>query len=261
VSDSDARTTSTTRTLVFEGAFNARDLGGLTTGDGRRVRTRRIFRSANLQRLTEADVALIHELGLRTVCDLRSDEEQDWTGPGPLLERGKIAHAHHPFFDQTTGHSELHPDDPELRQRLWLERGYERMLEISGAAIADIFRLLAREDAYPLLFHCAAGKDRTGVLSALILRTLGVSDADIIDDYTLSAAQRPSFEVLRAFLADYGVVIDDVSDWDPWQAPPEVMTSTLRILDERWGSDTHYLKAHGVSDAEIAALRNHMLEQ
>lgn len=248
------------RTLVLEGAFNARDLGGFETPDGRTVRTRRIYRTANLQRLTDADVALIHELGIRTVCDLRSDEELDWTGPSPLLERGVIMHAHHPFFDQTTGHSELHPDDPELRQRLWLERGYERMLDISGAAMRDVFGLLTHEESYPLLIHCAAGKDRTGVISALILRALGVADADIVHDYTLSGEQRPAPDVLRAFLADYGVVLDDDSDWDPWQTPPQVMESTLRILDERWGSTEGFLTSIGVSESDIAALRAHMLE-
>jgi len=260
VSDDAISSPFSNRTLVLEGAFNGRDLGGLETRDGRRVRTKRIYRTANLQRLTEPDIELIHELGVRTVCDLRSHEELDWSGPSPLLERGVIAHAHHPFFDQTRGHSELHPDDPELRQRLWLERGYERMLDVSGAAIRDVFGLLAREQSYPLLIHCAAGKDRTGVISALILRSLGVADADITHDYTLSAEQRPDSDVLRTFLADNGVVLDEDSAWDPWQAPPQVMEGTLRVLDERWGSTNGYLESIGVTQADIEALPQNMLE-
>jgi protein tyrosine/serine phosphatase len=120
--------------------------------------------------------------------------------------------------------------------------------------------LLSHEESYPLLIHCAAGKDRTGVITALVLRTLGVADADIVHDYALTGEQRPDPEVLRAFLADYGVVLDEESDWDPWQTPPQVMESTLRILDERWGSTDGYLASIGVTQANIDAVRAHLLE-
>lgn len=248
------------RVLVLEGAFNARDLGGLRAHDGRVVRRRRILRSANLHRLTTADVDLLHELGVRTVFDLRSDDEVRWTGTGPLYERGVVIWQQRAFYGPSIVQTESDMT-PEERRRRWLERGYESMLEIAAPAIADIFARLAEDDTYPLMIHCVAGKDRTGVLSALILRTLGVPDADIVHDYALTAEHRPDDATLREMMADYGIILEERPNFDPWQTPPQVMEATLRVLDERWNGHEGYLRQAGVSDAQLRALRELMLQE
>jgi protein-tyrosine phosphatase len=248
------------RTLVLEGAFNARDLGGFRTRDGYTTRWRRIFRSAHLHRLTTNDIAQLQELGVRTVCDLRSADEISWTGIGPLFEGGTVTHVHHPFFgDSVRNYNDNRPRDIEERRSHWHARGYEDVLRMAGPTIADMFALLADEERYPLFVHCVAGKDRTGVLSALILRILGVPDDEIIDDYALTARTRPPEDLLRKMLQENGVDPDKVRE-DPWQAPPIVMESTLRVIDEQYGSTEGYLSAISVPDEHIAALREIMLE-
>jgi protein-tyrosine phosphatase len=260
VDETHTESVPSSRTLVLEGAFNARDLGGFRTRDGHQTRWRRIFRSAHLHRLTPNDIARIQELGVRTVCDLRSADEISWTGIGPLFEGGMVTHVHHPFFGESVrNYNDRRPTDIEERRAHWHERGYESVLEMAGPTIADMFALLADIEQYPLFVHCVAGKDRTGVLSALILRALGVDDQDIIDDYALTARIRPPEELLRQMLRENGVDPDTVRE-DPWQAPPVVMESTLRIIDEQYGSTEDYLSAIGVPADHLAALREIMLE-
>ncbi|HUG16564.1 MAG TPA: tyrosine-protein phosphatase [Thermomicrobiales bacterium] len=257
---SQTHETPTTRFLVLEGAFNARDLGGFRTLDGLQTRRQRVFRSAHLHRLTHGDIQQMHELGVRTVCDLRSADEISWTGIGPLFESGAVRHVHQPFFGDTVrNYNEGRPRDVEERRALWHSRGYDSMLEMAAPAIARMFALMADLDHYALVIHCVAGKDRTGVLSALTLRALGVPDEDIIDDYALTARTRPADELLRTMLRENGVDPDTARD-DPWQAPPAVMEATLRILDETWGSTEGYLNAIGVPEEHLAALRALMLE-
>lgn len=258
---SQPQAVSSSRAIILEGAFNARDLGGFRTVDGRQTRWRRMFRSAHLHRLTQADIEQIMELGVRTVCDLRSADEVSWTGIGPLFDSGAVTYMHQPFFGDTVGnYNNNRPHDIEERRALWHARGYESMFEMAAPSIANMFALMADLDHYAVVFHCVAGKDRTGVLSALTLRILGVPDEDIIDDYNLTARIRPSDDLLRIMLKENGVDFDTVRD-DPWQAPPEVMESTLRILDETYGSTEGYLHHIGVPEEHLAALRELMLEE
>jgi protein-tyrosine phosphatase len=248
------------RELSLEGAFNVRDLGGYPTADGRRTRWRRLYRSGHLHRLTERDIDQVHELGIRTVLDLRSDEELSWTGVGRLYERGVIRHHHLPFFRSTTAYNGTDPDEIAARRKLWLARGYERMLETAAPAIAALFATLAEEDRYPIVFHCAAGKDRTGVLAALILRVLNVPDEAVVADYALTAEHRPAPDVLRQMMADYGNDLAERPIDEIWQAPAEVMAATLRGIDERYGSTFGYLAVIGVSESHIDAIRSILRE-
>jgi protein tyrosine/serine phosphatase len=258
--DDSAQDVVLPRTLRLEGAFNARDLGGYQTADGQQTRWRRLFRSGHLHRLAPDDIDHFHELGIRTVVDLRSDDELAWTGSGPLFERGVIRHVHRPFLGPSaTAFNDAQPEDQEARRAAWFARGYERMLDTAGTAIASLFALLADDDNYPLVYHCVAGKDRTGVLSALILRALGVPDDAVVADYALTMEHRPAPDVLRQMLADYGTDID-LAPYDVWQAPAAVMQVTLRVIDERFGSTAGYLASIGVDGAHLAALRAIMLE-
>ena len=167
--------------VELEGCFNFRDLGGYQTADGRQFQTGQVFRSDGLQLLTPADLAkLSGEVGLSHVIDLRSQAEVDEVGCGPIADQATIHHI--PLFAGTSGSSdvranfEMPSDMGEL---------YFLMLGFAKEPIADVVRLLAEADS-PAVFHCAAGKDRTGVISAVLLSLLGVPDETIVADYAFS---------------------------------------------------------------------------
>lgn len=171
------------RVLPLEGASNLRDLGGWRTADGRRVRHGRVFRSAALHGLTESDLVRLSETGLRTVCDLRGTREAA-RAPSRLPPGAEA----HPL-----------PIEPFVGASLkdMLERGAatgegatDLLRQAYLAYVSDhlpayrrLFALLLEEARRPLLFHCSAGKDRTGIGAALILTVLGVDRATVVADY------------------------------------------------------------------------------
>ena len=162
------------RRIDLEGCLNFRDLGGYPTADGRRLRWRRLFRSDALHHLTPADVLrLREEIGLAHVVDLRSSGELRAEGRGPL-EREPLAFHHLPLFDGLGGRraAEGVPDLAEL---------YFAMAEYAREPIARVIATLARASG-PAVYHCAAGKDRTGLVSAVLLGLLGVRDEQIVAD-------------------------------------------------------------------------------
>ena len=170
------------RVLALEGASNVRDLGGWPAADGRRVRFGKVFRSASLATLTDDDVAALGEAGVRTVCDLRGEVERR---RAPSRLAGVATHA-----------LCIEPSlRPSLSDLLATETvtGPDVMALMRGAYTAyalewshryrALFDLLLEENAPPLLFHCTAGKDRTGFGAALILAALGVGEEAVLEDY------------------------------------------------------------------------------
>ncbi len=171
------------RLIVLDAVHNFRDMGGYPTDDGRTTRWRTLFRADGLYRLAGADLEVVRELGLRTVIDLRSDAE--------LQERGTFPHAQHPVafhhvpvIDSTWQHLDRpDADDPVL----FLEWAYNDMLRQGPQRFAQAIEQLSQADALPAVFHCAAGKDRTGVLAMLLLGSLGVGHEFIVADYALTS--------------------------------------------------------------------------
>jgi len=169
------------RTVAFEAVFNFRDLGGYPAGEGRSVRWRRLFRADGLQRLRPEEGRQFRSLGIATVVDLRTPQEADDSGRFPA-EVAEVEYHHWPMFDVVPDWSEAGDvDSPGF-----LADRYVEMLEHGRETVAGTLNLLSRSTAYPLVFHCAAGKDRTGILAALVLGLLGVPDEVIVDDYALS---------------------------------------------------------------------------
>ncbi|HLZ70392.1 MAG TPA: tyrosine-protein phosphatase [Dehalococcoidia bacterium] len=241
--------------LRLEGMFNLRDLGGYATDGGRRTRSGRIFRADSLAYLSDADQIAIARLGLGLVCDLRSEQEiaryPDRLPPG-------VRHVHNPMRvnvnvmgdDRSPGF-----DWGAFR----LEQMFIHMLEHSGETFRRVFAHLAAEESYPYLFHCAAGKDRTGVTAALLLRTAGVPDEAIIADFALSDGYiAPKLPEFRARSRARGVDIDRAEPL--FRAPAAAMQAVLSYLDERHGSTAGYLRGIGVPRAEIAAFRAQFVE-
>jgi protein-tyrosine phosphatase len=174
------------RLLPLTGALNFRDLGGYPGREGRSTRWGVLFRSDTLHQLTGADVALLSSFGLNTIIDLRTSRELERTGRGPL-GAFPIGFHHLSVIQEDGGEAMAAPAPPgeELSERyLWY-------LESGRSSLADALTLVADSSNLPVVFHCAAGKDRTGVLAALVLDILGVADEVIIADYVITADRMP----------------------------------------------------------------------
>lgn len=243
------------RFVPLEGTFNFRDLGGYRNADGQLLKTGVLYRSDELQHLSSDDLIHIRDgLRLSTVIDLRSVEELSADGVGPI---GRIGIAHHnvPFSStQQEGHE----------RRLNASNMGEYYLDTInrpwfGIALKQAVDMIADPCNHPLLFHCTAGKDRTGLLSGVILGLLGVSRNDIVYDYALSQAlggrllQRISADPKRAPLS---------SNFPEWihGALPESMATVLDNIDAEHGSVEGYVRAQAVDDDTITLLRNSLLE-
>ena len=248
------------RHVAMERLFNVRDLGGYRTVDGSTTRWRTLYRADGIHHASEADVERLLGLGLRTVLDLRTH--------GELEERGRFAtdHADHatltyhhlPVLRETwDGWVDVAPDVdavPFLAQR------YEEMLDDGAAALAGALEVLADDEAYPAVFHCAAGKDRTGVLAAVVLGVLGVDDDTIATDYGLSKAAMDSLvEWMRANVPES---LDAMTDQPAafLDAPPRAMSQVLEVVTTRFGSMAGYVEAIGISSDVVDSLRRNLLD-
>jgi protein-tyrosine phosphatase len=230
------------------GAVNFRDLGGHATPSGP-VRQGRVFRSASLAFLDADEAAQLADgVGVEVVLDLRSDLEVE-ERPLTTVEQAGIAVHRIPVLDG------LHADDESFEWReLTLVGLYQLMLERCADRFVAATRLVADASHHPLVFQCAAGKDRTGVLAALVLATLGVDEAAIVHDYARTAeaidvirrrdaALRPEREVPEHFLA----------------VDAETMRTLLRGLRDEYGSVPGYLDAHGLEPDAVDALRGSLV--
>ena len=244
--------------IELDGPANFRDLGGYRAGPDR-LRRGRIFRSDSLSRLSAADVSrLVDELGLVTVVDLRAGHEVETYGHGPLGDRGVAVH-HLPIVDETRADRVERPADAPDPATLGLDGIYGLMLDRYADRFVAVLRALADERAHPIVFHCAAGKDRTGLVAALLLSLLGVDDDTIAADYALTSEHID--ELLERHRAqaeadDAPVEVDDAF----FRAEVDVMRSTLAALRRDHGSAESYLEAHGLEPEAIATLRAALLE-
>jgi protein-tyrosine phosphatase len=165
------------RSVKLGGVYNVRDLGGMATQDGRTVAQGMLFRASSLHRLT--DEQAWSEFGATTVFDLRYQSELD-AFPLPAFIDGPV---HAPILPQQWQRAQGEMSaDPERH----LADVYNVMLELGAKPMRDIVDHLAHGEAFPAIFFCMAGKDRTGFVAAVLLSLLGVSDSDIADDFALS---------------------------------------------------------------------------
>ena len=245
------------RKMTLSGCGNFRDLGGYEAAHGRRVRWRRLFRSDALTWLTEGDIETLAAAGLRLAAgfDLRTPEELAAMEPGPLFRRAR--HHHLPYMPQLGA-------DPNRMRQVALATGevaaaeYMTMTEQAMGCFRGLFTALAEEDSYPAAFFCAAGKDRTGMVSAVLLRALGVSDDQIVEDYALSGP--PDVERMRHRMELMGRVFDETIDRSKLAAKPDTMLHYLRVFDERYASAGAFLAACGISEEVLERVREHLLE-
>jgi protein-tyrosine phosphatase len=245
------------RDVELVDVYNLRDLGGYATGDGRRTRWRTLFRGAGLHRLGGEDLEAVRALGLRTVVDLRTAEELAAVGAYPTAQLPAAFH-HLPMITSQWDHSGI---DDSAPPELYLVERYREMFDVGRATIAATVTLLADPGALPAVFYCAAGKDRTGVLAAVILAAIGVREQDIVADYHLSKA-RVERIVARARAAGDREAASPMLAQPPtvMAAPPAAMQLLLAALREEHGSAAGYLRDAGVGAATLAAVADNLLE-
>ena len=244
------------RRLRLDGPSNLRDIGGYPTADGSWTRWGRVFRSDGLHGLTDADHAVIEQLGITTVFDLRSDGEVEHQ---PDRLPVGVAHVHLPMSSDVA------------QQRSMLERiidgelpkfdeddmaaGYLRMLEGFPEYLATMIGTVAAGET--ILFHCTAGKDRTGITAMAMLALAGVADAHILDDYEISAQYRAHASDGTSWFAEHirkaGFDPDDFHAM--WGSPRPAMRKTLDGMKDRWGNHETYLRSIGVGDDTASRAR------
>lgn len=250
--------TSRLRTeLARDGIFNTRDLGGLTTATGSIVRPGRVLRADALHRVKQSAPAF-RSSGVTRVIDLRDETERERAG---VLDVDGIEVIHHPVLDPTFGWtSETAVVPAELLRTL-----YKEILESYGDRFASALTEVAeviddREQLHAVAFHCSLGKDRTGLLAAMLLSLLGVDTEQIINDYSRSSN---ATAVQLQWLWSFGFVGDEIGDEDLtdglWSAKPETLRSTLAWIEDRFGGFENYLIDNGLDTAAMDALRGSLL--
>ena len=260
------------RLLPLEGGRNFRDLGGYVTGDGRRVRWGRVYRSGVMTNLTAADYEYLASLDIATICDYRTEQERHeeptrWaagqvdyvTFPDPATPAGSM------FLGALRN-----PDATPQLVADAMAAGYAQLARDHAGAFGTMFDRLASGEI-PLAFNCSAGKDRAGISAALLLTALGVPRATVVADYALS-------ERLVDYVAEFrgGATVQPAEESGAYAflaaLPMELLTPLMRSdpryieyalawMDEEYGSVMNFIREElGVTGAELSAIRAALLE-
>ncbi|MGI8331604.1 tyrosine-protein phosphatase [Actinomadura scrupuli] len=277
-----------TRWIELDGAVNVRDLGGLATPDGGTTRFGRVLRADNLQDLSPQDVRrLTGDLALRDVIDLRSGPEVALEGPGPLTRAAGVSIHHLSLFaeggEYTDVEADVPPestegDGPEARgPRVdidkvlpWQDRRDEAGQEADRSvghylgylrerpdSVVNALRVMAASEGAALV-HCAAGKDRTGVVCALALEAVGVLREEVVADYARTGERLES--ILRRLRASTTYAADlDSRPADSHLPHAYIMDKFLATLDENHGGALGWLTSHGWTGADTRALRARLI--
>jgi protein-tyrosine phosphatase len=255
------------RYLKLEGSYNVRDLGGYQTSDGRITKWRTFFRSGSMHNLTEESQSSIFKFGIRTVIDLRTSAEKTAL-PNVFTDSSKLFFKEHNIIGDVPfeGYSNISAVDileggGEFAEGIF--QMYCTFLDKCQNQIRDTLVTLSNSGSLPAIYHCAGGKDRTGIISAMLLGNVGVSYDTIAKDYSLSA----KYLMERYF---EGVVqsprpgeTPDNYTWREYEeefCPPESMLMTLSYLDDKYGGIKEYMKSIGVDEVRINHLRDSLIE-
>ena len=254
-------------TLHIDGMLNLRDLGGTPTGDGRRIRTGRLWRSENQTGLGASALQAMVDAGLTDVIDLRTDFEVKGS-PSPFAERQGIAYHHLSFFP------EAEDDDAEILEDAlpWMKDqpapdadsgnadadDYLSFLRDRPDSVLAALRAIAQAEGAALV-HCAVGRDRTGFTVALALALAGVPDEPIVDDYVATAEH---IEPLVWKLWSDPTYAAEKGDMSKMDLLPEraTLATALEHVRRQWGSAENLLRTLGWTDADQEALRSHLLD-
>jgi protein-tyrosine phosphatase len=231
------------RAVRVDGTFNFRDIGGYLTNDGGITRWGRLFRSDALHVASPAARDALSALGLRTIIDLRTEKERT-THPNAFAEVAPIVEAC-PVIEDTAF-------DPVP---ISLAEVYDHFVDVRGAALTRAVQALCAPEALPAVVHCTAGKDRTGVVTALVLSSLGVADDTVAEDF--AATELFMTDEFVAVLTD----VQAVSATSPLLgASSEVMLGLLDRIEQQWGGALAFLEAHGLQHDAHDRLRAQLVD-
>jgi protein tyrosine/serine phosphatase len=243
------------------GYVNFRDLGGHTTPHGVTV-SGRIFRSDSLAHAGDEHVEhLVEERGVRTVVDLRGEQEVEAFPNQPMADAGVTLH-HVPLIDPAARRRSSEAGEGAERsegydwKNMTLVDLYQFIVRDSGPRFVEVLRVICNPDNHPLVFHCAAGKDRAGLIAATVLGLLEVPDDEIVDDYALTAAALDGlYARAHARAGATGTPPNDRF----MTAEAETMREVLAWWHEQYGTVEQYMLGHGLTQDEIDTLRAAMI--
>lgn len=242
------------RHIPLQGASNFRDLGGYTTSDGRRVRWRRLFRSDRLSSLSQEDVRTLQALGVRHSIDFRGDAER-LRNDYEIEQLTRIAIPIEPQVVQSLQGLLAQGaalDGPSAHHLM--EQTYAAFVEHNAPQFRAFFDVLLQHEG-PFVFHCTAGKDRTGFAAALLLEALGVAREAIMDDYLLTNAlyQPPTYKPSGSLPESVLQVL--------WRVTPNFLQAAQRQIEAEHGSVAQYLReVLGLGPDALAQLKALYLE-
>jgi protein tyrosine/serine phosphatase len=246
------------RDLVWDGCLNVRDLGGLPTTDGGETRFGAVVRADSVRQLSDEGWQALVDHGIRTVIDLRGDDERAEDPPAQI----PVAVVHVPFME--TSEAEWEEIGKELDSAVAAAPDvatatrdvYLIFLERFRANVAAATRAIAHAPSGGIVIHCAGGKDRTGLLSAFLLHLAGVSDEDIAADYSLSEERlRPRHETWFE-AAESEEELERLRRIA--QTPARSMTGVFVELERRYGGVESYLRGAGVTEEELELVRGRL---
>jgi protein tyrosine/serine phosphatase len=243
------------RIVPFAGVLNFRDLGGYPTLDGRTTRWGRLFRSDAMHDLTDEDLVAFRRLGVSSVVDLRSSAEVARTGRG-LLEQESLR------FVNSSVLSDAETEEPREESNFdasYLARRYLQYLDVGAPAFVGAIQEMAIPENYPLVFNCFLGKDRTGVLAALVLSCLGVERETIVADYVLTDER---MQLIKDKLRRDPIQRETIDLTPPalLAAHEATMSNFLSEVDRRYGGVRAWVEGAGVASEQVERLEELVLE-
>ena len=250
------------RYLNLDGSYNIRDIGGYSNPNGQQTKWNRFYRSGTMHQLTSKSQDKILESGIRTIIDLRTPKETKST-PNVFANSSELQFNHIDMIGDADSPEANAPSEPaavilEGPEKIMVS--YTSILENSKSQIHDILTLISDPTALPLIYHCQGGKDRTGLVTAMILGIVGVSTHVIADDYALTAHY-----LLDRYFKEFAKPDESSTNftWRNYQekyCPPKVMSLVLDYMNSSYGSVEGYIKSTGITDSKIQLIRNNISE-
>ncbi len=251
-----------TRHFKFEKVLNFRDIGGIRAADGRQIRWGKIYRSGKLEELKAKEFKALKSLGVKTVVDLRTVGEVEHAPDN--LPAGEGVNWFHVSISGITD-ADLQRTKKDIKKQRAedfngagkMETVMERFALEGAQDFGRVFELLLNEENTGLVYHCTAGKDRTGLLTALILYSLGVSEEVIMQDYLLSNYYRHDKIERNARLGAHILGIETEASRAIMDVRPNYLNASLNIIIKEYGSVDNYLESGlGLTSQDLVTLKN-----